>query len=741
MRARCLAALVLAVGLVVTRADAANTPFLKGAQPQPKTEQVVSRPEPARLEASSWRYFLAEGKELDRRIIAMSQRLAALPEELPPEIAVAAKPLIERIETQMDAYAGAKAQPTPSLPTPPIYQDRYTISQLLDLTERLERERTQLEAQRGDVASTERAIKTTTHHVDTQMAAYLDLAEGNPRRVLQGLELIANRLAIGVAEEQLRVQRAAYAAQQVLVRQLEDEQTVAIERLHAQRADLARLEAELWQAKSVREDAQEQLLKAQTNALSIAGDTPADKASAPYQRQQAVAASVDEAIAAMHLIGLQAEYQLASLLLDENETELQRLPRQVAEWDEEIADIRRNATAWQRDSQRERDRASEELASAPSSTENVLPITRVMLQDRMNLAQRTLTTLQRLESADARAGLLIKLISRELAEREGGLREWLAWSGITLGQLWDRSLEWIHLSLFKIGDTPVTALGLLRVAVILFVAWSISYWLRRALTRLGKHREELTQSALYTVERLSHYSIITLGFIVGLSSIGVDFTNFALVAGAIGIGIGFGLQSIVNNFVSGLILLFERTLKVGDFVELASGVAGEVQAINVRSTLIKTNDNVDIVVPNSEFMNTNVTNWTLMEAYRRIHIPFRVAYGTDIDLVTKAGLEAAESTPHTLATRKPGVWLVDFGESSLQFELVVWVTPQSVKRPGAVNAAYKLAIEKALREHRIPVPFPQRDLHLRSGFQTFLTPGPAGSPQGKHGSDDTQSRS
>ena len=165
--------------------------------------------------------------------------------------------------------------------------------------------------------------------------------------------------------------------------------------------------------------------------------------------------------------------------------------------------------------------------------------------------------------------------------------------------------------------------------------------------------------------------------------------------------------------------IFEKSLKIGDFVELQSGISGEVREIKVRSTVINTNDNVDIVVPNSEFMVTDVTNWTLTEAYRRIHIPFKVAYGSDKDAVRKAGLEAAEKLPHTLLGvpgRNPGVWLVSFADSSLDFELVVWVTPRAVKRPGAVHAAYMWEIETALRKHGVEIPIPQRDLHLRSGF-------------------------
>ena len=175
----------------------------------------------------------------------------------------------------------------------------------------------------------------------------------------------------------------------------------------------------------------------------------------------------------------------------------------------------------------------------------------------------------------------------------------------------------------------------------------------------------------------------------------------------------------MSNFVAGLIILFEKSLKVGDFVELESGVTGEVKEINMRSTLVTTNDNVDIVVPNSEFVNGRVTNWTMREAYRRVRVPFGVAYGTDKDLVKKAALEAASLVSFTLTAhgpREPQVWFVEFGDSSLNFELVVWLQPDAVKRPAAVHAKYLWAIDDKLREYKIEVPFPQRDLHLRSMF-------------------------
>ena len=230
---------------------------------------------------------------------------------------------------------------------------------------------------------------------------------------------------------------------------------------------------------------------------------------------------------------------------------------------------------------------------------------------------------------------------------------------------------------------------------------------------------------MYTVGRLSHYTIIIIAVFIALSSIGLDFSNLALVAGALSVGIGFGLQSIVSNFVSGLIILFEQTLRVGDYIELDTGLTGTVKSINVRSTLITTNDNIDIVVPNSEFVSNRLTNWTLGERILRVRIPFGVAYGSDKELVKQAAMEAAEEVPYTLTHmngREPDVWLVEFGDNSLNFLLLVWVNRQGARRPTRTRAAYLWALETKLSDYGIEIPFPQRDLHLRSGWPESATP-------------------
>jgi small-conductance mechanosensitive channel len=310
-------------------------------------------------------------------------------------------------------------------------------------------------------------------------------------------------------------------------------------------------------------------------------------------------------------------------------------------------------------------------------------------------------------------------VNISVAEYEGPLGSLLTNIKIGVKTAYIRVASLTDVTLFSIGEAPVTGRDIFRILLILIVAMLLSRGIRHTIRRVGHGESSGTQASLYTVGRLTHYIIIIFAVFIALSSVGIEFGNLALVAGALSVGIGFGLQSIVNNFVSGLIILFEHSLRVGDYIELDTGLTGTVKSINVRSTLINTNDNIDIVVPNSEFVTARLKNWTLGERILRVRIPFGVAYGSDKDLVKKAALEAAAEVPYTLTHmkgREPDAWLTEFGDNSLNFLLLVWVNRQGARRPTRVRSAYLWALETKLGEYGIEIPFPQRDLHLRTGW-------------------------
>lgn len=279
--------------------------------------------------------------------------------------------------------------------------------------------------------------------------------------------------------------------------------------------------------------------------------------------------------------------------------------------------------------------------------------------------------------------------------------------------------SWFSYPWFTLGDTPVSAGRLIGLILIILLVWWFAALLEKAIRQIAFRGDgsEKSATAVYAWARVLRYIVWVMGTLFGLNYIGFSLASLALFGGAIGVGIGFGLQNIAANLVSGIVILLERTLKVGDFVDLQSGVRGNVREIGLRYTRVNTNDDVDVIVPNSEFVNGRVTNWTYDNRVRRLHIAFGVAYGSDKERVKAAVLRAARSVEGTVQGpgREPDVWLVGFGDSSLDFELVVWVGPDLLSSPNRTEAAYLWAIEDEFRADHIEIPFPQRDLHVRSG--------------------------
>jgi small-conductance mechanosensitive channel len=270
-----------------------------------------------------------------------------------------------------------------------------------------------------------------------------------------------------------------------------------------------------------------------------------------------------------------------------------------------------------------------------------------------------------------------------------------------------------------IGQYSISIAHIATIAIVVLLALWFSRIAERALHRFATHRVGyLSEGSAYAFGRITRYLVLVLGGLVALSMAGVNFASLAVVGGALGLGVGIGLQPLFANFVSGIVLLLDRSLKVGDFVDLQSGVRGRVVEIAMRYTRISTNDSVDVLVPNSEFVNGRVINWTFDDTSRRIHIPFGVAYGTDKNVVREAGLAAAARVQGVIlqvAGRDPDVWLVAFGDNSLNFELVVWVERHLSSSPAHTQAQLLWALEDELQARDIVIPFPQRDLHIQSG--------------------------
>jgi small-conductance mechanosensitive channel len=268
---------------------------------------------------------------------------------------------------------------------------------------------------------------------------------------------------------------------------------------------------------------------------------------------------------------------------------------------------------------------------------------------------------------------------------------------------WNQPLPGVSLTLVQV---------FLLVALLLAVFWisarTKSFLFNRFLVNSG-----LDRSLQYAISQIVSNIVLVVGVFIVLDNAGIHLGTLTVFAGAVGVGIGFGLQNIASNFISGLVILAERPITIGDRVEVA-GVAGQVQQIRARSTVILTNDNITMIVPNTKFIDSPVTNWTYGDPRVRFRIPIGVAYGSDLEKVRNALLEVARENSSVLHEPKPTVFLETFGDSAINLELVVWSSEMSY-RPRRFRSDLNFAIAQKLRETGIEIPSPQRDLSFRGG--------------------------
>jgi small-conductance mechanosensitive channel len=264
---------------------------------------------------------------------------------------------------------------------------------------------------------------------------------------------------------------------------------------------------------------------------------------------------------------------------------------------------------------------------------------------------------------------------------------------------------------YTIGEFSISVYMVVMVALVIYLTSLVS-WILQALADAHYMSPRKMDFGVKTaMKRLLHYALFSVGFFIAVSMAGLELQKFAIIAGALGVGIGFGLQNIVNNFVSGLILLFERPVKVGDTINI-DDQWGTITRIGLRSTIFETLDRAEIIVPNSELISQKVINWTFTTHISRIVLTVGVAYGSPLSKVLGILMRVAQEHPDILNDPESSAIFTGFGDSSIDFELRVWVS--DINKRLRIKSELGLAIDSAFREEDITIPFPQRDLHLHS---------------------------
>ena len=270
--------------------------------------------------------------------------------------------------------------------------------------------------------------------------------------------------------------------------------------------------------------------------------------------------------------------------------------------------------------------------------------------------------------------------------------------------------QYLAFVIFTYNDVNITVAKVIQVLLILFAMWFV-------VTRIGKLikktllAKKISQDAVHLFTRIYFILSIAILIFTSLEVLSIPLTAFAFVSGAIAIGVGFGAQNIINNFISGWILMWERPIRIGDFLEVGNA-KGVVETINTRSTRIRRNDGVHMLIPNSQLLENTVTNWTLIDGNARSSVSVGVAYGSDVILVKKLIQQVLDDHDAILVNPKSSVLFDDFADSSLVFNAIFWVCAESETMLRKVRSDIRFSIYAVFEEHDVVIAFPQRDIHI-----------------------------
>jgi small-conductance mechanosensitive channel len=276
--------------------------------------------------------------------------------------------------------------------------------------------------------------------------------------------------------------------------------------------------------------------------------------------------------------------------------------------------------------------------------------------------------------------------------------------------------ELLTRTLFTLGEkTPITLEGIFYFLISILLLFYLTDKFQKKVVHKILVKSKIDIGVSESIGTIFRYIVITVGLFVIVQTAGIDLTALGFIAGALGVGIGFGLQGITNNFISGLIILFERPVKVGDRIDVGD-ISGDVVNIAARATTVVTNDNISIIIPNSEFINSRVINWSYNDRRIRFNYTVGVSYDENPRIIRKLLLEVAKENNAVLKHPPPDVLFKDFADSALIFNLRVW-TYEYTDRPNVLKSQLYYAIFKKFDDNNIKIPYPQRDLHIKSWDQ------------------------
>lgn len=674
-------------------------------------------PSPFCLEPNWWGYFESD-KDLNDKILEAVNELEKLQNKMPEDMQQETLPFVNQVAVNLNALPEIKNLKV-EMPEPKTYSKNYSIDEYIEIAAQNHNLLKAIEEEEKELNEEIRKNAKTEKQLDALMASYRKLTNRTNERLLQGLKLYSLQSSYAIEKQKERLLKEKKSALLEESRARELELAYALSNLSITDSE-KQLKKKLESLKKDLSMAELGSLHAEMSASSKVGESLKNEMAVEYSLQKTLSSYIHEAFIRLDILKSHAEIFFKKWLdkkIPKNDAQLEE---KLSEWLLELEDIHQELKAWNLKVETTfqgllHHNFDNTLFNTPKSEEDQTNETFELYE----VANENLNNINKLKGQLAALYHLSRQMERILYEKSPFFHFFYSLSD-AFSDFYIETKKFLNQSIFKVGDIPITLSSLIESFLIVSFAALFSFFLRKALKRFLTHKDRISLSSLFIIDRLVHYLLMLIGIAIALANLGLNFSSLMLVLGALSVGIGFGLQMIVNNFVSSLIILFSRNIKVNDYLQLSSGEWGQVTDINIQNTIIRTSDGIEVVVPNSELIAQKFVNWTMKDPYKRLHIAFGVAYGTDKELVKKAAMEAALEVPSTISNHprleNPKVVLNNFGDNALEFELIVWVNLLTAKGShGSLYSGYRWHLDDAFSKYGIVIPFPQRDIRVYSG--------------------------
>lgn len=689
------------IGLFSLIAFSSLTYASSGTAPSSVLAQELPPPNPLDLSPSWWNYYNVQGEELLIRIQRSEKQLESLKTTLSPTEEQEASPYIERIVSILQTLPALQRSSLPASTEKQVPLTAYNLQEFIQVAENLQ----EAEEKRKVITMQKNLSLEILHsgnvYLDTLVAAYLIESQSSFSKLLHGLEIMSERLSLLVDEFQLSYLIALEENQKILVENLESIITFARSHLLFSVDATEKIQKEIEEAKKNLRSAISHLFSMQLEFTKVHAE-----ASSPIyvalSSQKLANAVVQENVAEIFLLRKEIERALLQVSGNSSETSITEYRKQITGSQAKINKVRRLIRDWQKNTTLDMEQALQGISFDDKEKE--------LYTAALSLSEKTLLSLQKLENEILLSDFLCYQLDLLIQEKYPTLIDKIRDQTITFALYLQDHAQWLRESFFKIGNTPITLRAILKVVIIVILGFLLASFVERSLHRLGKKKNLMNESALYTFSRLAYFFIIFLGIVIAISSIGIDFTAFAFVAGAFTFWIGFGLLSIIQNFVSGIIVLLDRNIRVGDYIVLESGEKGIILDVNVRTTILETLEGHKVFIPNAELIIKRFTNKKISDTCHRVSIPFKIPYHADRDEISKMVIEAAIKVPYTLPIPPPQIWLTKLNGESIEAALVIWVDESSLnKKTSSLESIYLWTIDETFRKGQVSFyPAPQQ---------------------------------